>query len=401
MSGRLELPDFALETYFSKWEFKARYHLTASDAESMSVSQLLALGDDADRQAWEQLHLGYTPTWGTDALRAAIADSYAGSSDAGSNDAGPNVIESGDVLAFAGAGEALFWAMQLFVDAGDHVIVTVPNYQSIESVPIAAGVTVDGLPLWTGTGANQRWTLDLERFESLIRPQTTLVSVNFPNNPTGFVPDHETWLEFNQLCQDRGIRVVSDEVYRGIEINPADTLPAAVSINPTALSVSVMSKAYGLPGLRIGWVTSRDREALQRLERAKHYTSICNSGPSEHLAAIALRHGNTILSRNRSIVKENDVNVKTFMGDYPELFDYATPNGGCVAFPRYLGADGADEFCTRAVEEDGVMLLPASIYHSGLADVSKDRFRIGLGRSNVPESLNALRRHLDGRATDH
>lgn len=381
MNGRLALPDFRLETYFSKWEFTARHHLTASDAESMTTAELLALGTDTERSAYEQLHLGYTPTWGTEPLRHAIADTY-------------DSVDSDDVLAFAGAGEALFWAMQLFVEPGDHVIVTVPNYQSIESIPLATGVDIDGLELWTGAGADLQWTLDLERFETLITPKTRLVSVNFPNNPTGFVPDHDTWAAFNAMCHDRGIRVVSDEVYRGVEIEPARTLAPAVDINPSALSVSVMSKAYGLPGLRVGWIASHDREALGRLERAKHYTSICNSAPSEHLAVIALGNGGAILGRNRGIVESNDAAVSAFMSTRPDLFDYASPDGGCVAFPRYLGADGVADFCTRAVEDDGVLLLPNSVYGSELGNVPSDRFRIGLGRTNVPDSLAALGDHL-------
>jgi len=382
MNGRLVLPEFKLETYFSTWEFRARHHLTASDAESMTVAELLAMGTDEDRDAYESLHLGYTPTWGTEPLRQAIAGSY-------------ESLAPTNVLGFAGAGEALFWAMQLFVEPGDHVIVNVPNYQSIESVPLATGVAVSGLPLWSGTGADVRWELDLDRFESLLRPETTLVSVNFPNNPTGFVPDHATWAAFNTLCHDRGIRVVSDEVYRGVETNPADTIAAAADINPSALSISVTSKAYGLPGLRVGWVASQDVEVLRRLERAKHYTSICNSAPSEVLATVALNHGDVILDRNRGIVAANDQIVTEFAQRHPDLFDYETPVGGCVTFPRYLGPEGPAEFCRRAVEESGVFLLPHTVYQSELGDVPEDRFRIGIGRKDVPQSLDALDGHLE------
>lgn len=385
MTGQLNLPDFKLETYFSKWEFTAEHHLTASDAESMTMHEVLALGSDEDRDAYENLHLGYTPTWGTEPVRHAIAGTY-------------NDLAAEDILAFAGAGEALFWSMQLFVSPGDHVIVNVPNYQTIESVPIATGVDVEGLPLWTGSGTDLEWTLDLERFEAMIRPETSLVSVNFPNNPTGFVPDHQTWLAFNELCHARGIRVVSDEVYRGVEIDPANTIPAAADINPTALSISVTSKAYGLPGLRVGWIACQDREALSQLERAKHYTSICNSAPGEALATIALNHGQTILDKNRAIVQANDRIVKDFMDGYPDLFEYRSPVGGCVTFPRYLGADGAADFCTRTVEESGVFLLPHTVFESALANVPTDRFRIGIGRTNVPASLDALAAYLESRS---
>jgi len=377
----LHLPDFALETYFSTWEFVAEHHLTASDIESMTISELLDMGGPADRMAFDHLSLGYTPTWGTTDLREAVAGTYSG-------------VDASDVLAFAGAGEAIFWAMQLFVEAGDHVIVTVPNYQSIESIPMATGVAVDGLRLWTGAESSLAWHLDLDELTSLLRPETRLVSVNIPNNPTGFVPDLDTWLELNQICHDRGVRVVSDEVYRGVELRESTILPAAVEVNPSAMSIGVVSKAYGLPGLRVGWVASRDQEALRRLERAKHYTSICNSGPSEHLAGIALRNSDAILGANRELVARNDRAVATTLGSYPDMFQYASPDGGCVSFPRYLGADGVEEFCRRAVHEDGVLLLPASVYRSDLADVPSDRFRIGMGRADVPDSLLALSRFL-------
>jgi aspartate/methionine/tyrosine aminotransferase len=383
-SHPLSLPDFELETYFSRWEFAAEHHLTASDAESMSLSALLAMGDQSDREAFDQLHLGYTPTWGTPQLRAAVAATY-------------STVETDDVLAFAGAGEALYWAMQLFTEPGDHVIVTVPNYQSMESVPVAVGVDVEGLELWAGTGSDLRWTLDVDRFESMLRPNTKLVGVNFPNNPTGFVPDRETWLVFNRLCHERGVRVVSDEVYRGIEIDPGNTIPAAVDINPSSMSINVTSKAYGLPGLRVGWIATHDRAALADLERAKHYTSISNAGPSEMLTVIALRNSDSILERNRQIVAANDELVAETLGAYRELFEYSSPVGGCVCFPRYLGADGVEAFCSRAVQERGIFLLPASIYRSGIGNVPTDRFRIGLGRTHIPQSLAALVDFLDGR----
>lgn len=380
----LSLPDFVLETFFSEWEFAAEHHLTASDIESMTIRELLDLGDDDDRAAFEELHLGYTPTWGTNALRDAVAQSYSATAPA-------------DILAFAGAGEALFWAMQLFVETGDHVIVTVPNYQSIESIPVATGVAVDGLELWTGSGTDLRWSLDLDRFEALLRPETKLVSVNFPNNPTGFVPDLATWLRFNEICQERRIRLVSDEVYRGVESDPRNTIPAAVDVNPGALSVNVTSKAYGLPGLRVGWIASRDHNALSRLERAKHYTSISNSGPSEHLAVVALKNADTILENNRKLIAANDQLVGETLGAYPDLFEYDTPVGGCVSFPRYMGPDGVESFCQQAVEKHGVLLLPSSVYRSGVGDVPADRFRIGIGRKSVPRSLDALTNFLDSR----
>jgi aspartate/methionine/tyrosine aminotransferase len=185
-----------------------------------------------------------------------------------------------------------------------------------------------------------------------------------------------------------------DEVYRGLEHDAVRTLPQAADQNGRALSLGVMSKAYGLPGLRIGWIACQDTEVLGRLERMKHYLSICNSAPSEVLATIALKAGRTILERNRTLVRENRRCVEQFMARHRDRFEWSDPDGGCIAFPRFLGPEGVDEFCRAAVEESGVLLLPNSVFQSRLAPVPTDRFRIGFGRRNVPAALAQLEAHL-------
>ncbi len=374
------LPDFRLEAYFSRWEFAARHHLTASDAETTTVAELLALGTDADREAFAALRLGYTETWGTPPLRAAIASTY-------------ETCAADDVLVFAGAEEAIYWLMRLLAGPGDHLVVTVPNYQAIETLPLANGADVTGVLLDPLDG----WRLDVDAVRAALRPSTTAVVVNVPNNPTGALPDQATWRALAELCDEAGVRLVSDEVYRGIELDSARTLPQAADLLPAAVSVNVMSKAYGLPGLRVGWVACRDHALLEALERHKHYTSICDAGPSEFLATVALRARDQVLARTRGIVAANLPVFDAFFARHPDLFEWAAPDGGCVAFPRYLGADGVEDFCRDLVETEGVLLLPASIYASELARVPADRFRIGVGRRDPEPALEALERFLAGR----
>ena len=375
------LPEFRLESYFSRWEFTARHHLTASDAETLTLSELLALGTEEDRQAFAALPLGYIETWGTARLREAVAGSY--------ETCGPD-----DVLAFAGAEEGLYWLVQLLAGPGDHVVVTVPNYQAVETLPLAAGAEVTGVLL----DPERDWRLDVDDVRAALRPNTTAVLVNVPNNPTGALPDQATWRALGDLCHEAGVRLVSDEVYRGIEVDPARTLPHAADLSPTAVSVNVMSKAYGLPGLRVGWVASRDHALLEALERHKHYTSICNAGPSEFLAALALRAGDRVLERTRGIVAANVPVFDAFFARHADLFEWSAPDGGCVAFPRYLGGDGVEAFCRELVETEGVLLLPASIYASDLAPVPADRFRIGVGRRDPGPALAALEEFLARRS---
>jgi len=368
------LPDFRLEVYLGRWEFEARHHLTASDAETVSVAEVLG---PEGMEALAGLPLSYTTTWGSEPLRAAIAATY--------DDVAPE-----DVLVFAGAEEAMFWGMQELAGPGEHAIVTVPNYQAMESVQVAGGADVSGLALDPERG----WALDLEALEALLRPETRLVAVNFPNNPTGALPDPATWAALCALCAERGIRLFSDEVYRGLE--PAGTPPLAQAADLAVdfVSMGVMSKAYGLPGLRIGWLASRDRALLERLERRKHYTSICSAGPSELIAAAALRRGAELRARNRAIIDANLPVFEAFFAEREALFAWEAPQAGCVCFPRYLGADGVEAFCRALVEQAGVVLLPASIYASALAPVPADRFRIGVGRRDPEPALAALDAYL-------
>jgi aspartate/methionine/tyrosine aminotransferase len=371
------LPDFRLETYFAKWEFKARYHLTASDAETVSVRDLLALADADGRERWDSLSLGYTESRGMPQLREAIAATY-------------DSLTADDILCFAGAEEALYLVPQALLGADDHAIVLTPNYQAAEAVPLAI-CAVTGVALREADG----WALDVDAIEAALRPNTRLVSVNFPNNPTGAVPSPESWMRLVRLCDERGIHLLSDEVYRGLE--QGDPLPQAADHSTTAISVGVMSKAYGLPGLRIGWIASRDHELLDRVARAKNYTTICNSAPSEVLALIALRARESLLDRNRGIIATNLPLFDEFFARHTDLFEWSAPQGGCVTFPRYLGPDGVERMCAELVEQAGVLLLSASMYASSLTAVASDRFRIGVGRRDPEPGLAAWDEWLVGR----
>jgi aspartate/methionine/tyrosine aminotransferase len=386
----LTLPSFRLEAFFAQWEFAARHHLTASDGQTVTVGELLEIAG-TDPAELLGLELGYVPTTGTDALREAVAGTFAGTARGGRAAVAPQ-----DVLAFAGAEEALLLALSELLSPGDHAVVTVPNYQAMESVPIATGAEVTGLPLWTGSGESLRWTLDVDRVRAALRPTTKVVAVNVPNNPTGFVPDLDAWLALAALCEERGIVLFSDEVYRGVEADPARTLPPAVEVCATGMTLDVTSKSLGLPGLRVGWLVSRDRALLGRIEARKHWTSICNAGPSELLATLAVRNAGALRARLRAVLDANTKTFDAFFADHAQWFDWQAPDGGCVAFPRYRGPDGVEEFCARILAERGVLLLPASLYASDLATVPADRFRIGLGRRDPEPALAEVAAFLAG-----
>jgi len=368
--------DFALETFFSEWEFLARHHMTASDVESFSISELLASASPEDREAFEHQWLGYTQTYGAPELRQEIAATY-------------ETIEDADLLCFAGAEEGLYTAMRVLLEPTDHVLVVVPNYQAAETLPLDS-CEVSGVPLDGDAG----WSLNLDLVKREIRPNTRLLSINFPNNPTGAVLERKTFDELVELCRRHGIYLFSDEVFRGIERDETRRLPQVADVYERGLSLNVMSKAYGLPGLRVGWIACKDHQLLQKMERYKHYLSICNAAPSERLALIALRAREKILQRNRALVSTNREILTEFFGNYPDLFEWTPPDGGCVGFPRYLGPGSADDFCEDLLRKSGVLLLPPRVYRSDLLPTPQDRFRIGFGRRALAEGLAAFRRYL-------
>ncbi len=370
------LPEFRLETHFARWEFKAQYHMTASDAQSMSLSELMAMASPEDRAAFEHLWLGYTETFGAPDLLEEIAQLYANS-------------DSSNVLCFAGASEGIFAANKILLDSDSHAIAITPNYQSHESLPLSICDTT-GVPL----EADDNWSLDIDRIAQAIKPNTRLVTINFPHNPTGAILPRERLDALIELCRKHGIYILSDEIFNGLGRSGTEHLPYITDLYERGLSLNVMSKAYGLPGLRIGWIACADTELLQRMEKVKHYLSICNSAPSERLALIALKNRERILARNCQIIDENLLKLNAFFARHSGLFEWRISDGSCMAFPRYLGADGVELFTQRLVQEAGVLLLPGSIYASSLTPTPTDRFRIGFGRRGIDEGLAAMDDYL-------
>ncbi len=370
------LPDFRLETHFSKWEFKARYHLTASDAQTLSLSELLAMATPAQREQFENMQLGYTETYGALDLREAIADMYPQRS-------------ADEVLCFAGASEGIFAANSVLLDKDSHVVVVTPNYQSHETLPVAI-CEATGVPLNPDDG----WSLDIDEVAAAIRPNTKLVTINFPHNPTGTILPLDRYMALVELCRRHGIYILHDEIFNGLGPSDAAHLPFITEVYERGLSLNVMSKAYGLPGLRIGWIACADKAVLSKMERMKHYLSICNSGPSERLALIAQQNREKLLARCCAVVDENLPKWDAFFARYTDLFDWQRPDGSCTAFPRYKGREGVEQFTHNLVEQSGVLLLPSTIYQSELGDTPTDRFRLGFGRHNLDEGLGAFEGYL-------
>jgi aspartate/methionine/tyrosine aminotransferase len=272
----MQPPPFLLERFFAAHEFTSRYLLSSSDCEAWTIEELLAFEPEAEK-AFKELWLGYTESTGAPSLRAEIARIY-------------QHIADDQVLVHTGAEEAIWIYMNSVLKAGDHVIVQTPCYQSLLQVPQYIGCEVTQ---WRMTYEG-RWDLYLAGLEAAIRPDTRLVVMNSPHNPTGFQMSRAFQRQAIELAKRQGALVFFDEVYRELEHNPGDRLPAGCDLYDRATSLGVMSKTYGLPGLRIGWIATHDLETYRAMAALKDYTTMCNSAPSEFLATLALRRRNTL-----------------------------------------------------------------------------------------------------------
>ncbi|HUI90222.1 MAG TPA: aminotransferase class I/II-fold pyridoxal phosphate-dependent enzyme [Anaerolineales bacterium] len=367
----MDLPPFKLERYFAEYEFKSRYLLCSSDCESMTVAELLSLEPGA-AEKFQSHWLGYTESQGSPALRQVICGIY-------------ETLEPENILVHSGAEEAIFLFMHAALQAGDHLIVHWPCYQSLTDVARSIGCDVS---LWTAREENG-WAPDTHELPGMMRPNTKAIIINTPHNPTGYLMSHEDFVSVHDFARDNNLLLFSDEVYRESEYDPATRVPAACDLGDYAVSLGVTSKTYGLAGLRIGWIATKNRKIYERMASLKDYTTICSSAPGEFLAEVALRNRQKLVDRNLDIIQHNLSVTDDFFQRHAQLFSWIRPRAGSMAFPHYLGGD-VELWCAALVRKAGVLLLPGSMYEE-----RANHFRLGLGRKNLPEAILRLDEFLE------
>jgi len=368
----VKIPTFALERYFAQHEFTARYLLSCSDCEALSMNALLDMADAESLSLWENLELHYTESQGHPVLRESIADIYEN-------------IDKSNILV-AAPEEAIFLFMHALLEADDHVVVMTPAYQSLHEVARSIGCAVD---CWEPSGESD-WHFDVGSLEAKLRPDTRLVVINFPHNPTGYLPSRDDLHAIVEMTQNRGIYLLADEMYRFLETDPDTTLPAACELYENAVSLFGLSKSFGLPGLRIGWLASQNKDILARALALKDYTTICNSAPSEILGIMGVRNRTKIVESQLQRLRKNLSVLDRFFDDYDDLFRWSRPCGSSVGFPEMLIGQDTSEFCDELVKKAGIMLVPSKLFQFGERHV-----RIGFGRDNLPEVISVFAKYLD------
>lgn len=380
------LRPFALERFFARYEFNVKHLLCCSDSDPLKLAELLELADEDSRLQWSSLSLAYTQSQGLPELRSEIARVHY------------IRIQAANVLV-AAPQEAIYLAMRALLSHTDTIICMVPGYQSLYEIAASIGATTKFWYPKTDQATGQL-VYDVADLAALVQEAGSprLVVVNAPHNPSGWLPSLTDWQEIVNICRTAKSYLFSDEMYRGLELDPARRLPAAADVYPEkGISLSGVSKTVGLPGLRLGWLATHEEAFLRKVATLKDYTTICTAAPSEVLALMALRAWDRLLERQLGIIKTNLEILEGFARRWEGVVEWKASVAGTMAFPRFKTAMSAGELCRELAEAHGVLLLPSSVYDAvpgGEGDEGgahmEQRCRIGYGRRDLPEALERL-----------
>ncbi|MFL5758225.1 MAG: aminotransferase class I/II-fold pyridoxal phosphate-dependent enzyme [Thermomicrobiales bacterium] len=371
----MKIETFALERWMSTWEVKVEYDIAESGIFPMSTRELLDFEPPAERDQvlsrLLDLRLGYSEARGTEELRSIIASTY-------------KSTDADEILITTGAIEANFLLFNALLEAGDHVVAVYPAYQQLFSVARAIGCD---LSLWELRPENN-FIYDLDELRRLVTPKTRLIVINTPHNPTGAMLSTHQVKDIYDLAESVGANVLSDEAYRWLDLPGGDAFaPPTRNLGPHGISVGTVSKPFGLPGLRIGWIAA-SADLIARCWSMRDYVSLSPGKLNDALAVLAFKHLDRIVERTHEIVGENMPTAERWFAEHADLVSWTPPRGGLLALMRYNLAIASRELSDKLAADYSVMLAPGSAFgYEGY-------LRLGVGQ-NPPVFAEGLRRTAD------
>ena len=351
----MKIKDFLCEQWMTAYEKQAVYNMTDTSFQALSFPTLLAL----EPAALDDVVLDYGDITGDEALKREILKLYRTGS-----------VEQ--ITCMPGALCANQHVMDALLEAGDHVIAFVPGYQQFYEYPRSLGCEVTTVAYVEEDG----WRFPVEKVQEAIRPNTKMIVLASPSNPTGTRLDAADWQALVALCRPRGIYILCDEVYRGLDL---ERTPSVSDCYERGIATSSLSKIFALPGLRLGWVKA-NREVIERLNVRRDYTFISTGPLTDRLALAALRHKETILEANRRRLAKNQETLKAWLADN-ESFSVVLDPLSPVAFLRYEAGIPSTALCRRALRERGIFFVPGSCFEVD------QHLRLGMGRD--PEAFES------------
>lgn len=357
------------------------FSLSNSYAQPLTHPELieltLARGDRELVEAYNRHPLGYTSNGGSLDLREQIAAMY-----------GPSITAE-NILVFPGAQVALQVAACALTNGHTHSIVFDPAYQSTQEAPVHAGSQVTRITLRASNG----WQIDPDEVRAAIRENTRYMVINEPYNPAGTLMSRELQSELISIADEHGIYMLSDEVYRLLEHDPADRLPPMADVYKRGISCVTMSKPWGACGVTIGWLAFPDLAIKQPLVDVQYFGTACPSRASELQALMVLRASDAILSKNLAIIRTNLRLLDAFVARYADLFEWVRPKAGAIAFIRFKGPLSSSELGEHLAAA-AIGIKPAYCF-TDVVTADKDYFRVGFGEEQLPRALEALTRFVE------
>lgn len=369
----MNIAPFATEHFYAQYEFNTPYQLCNSDCETVTVAELLAMAGMTPADLGD-LSLGYTESQGNPALREAIAVTYA-------------TAVAGDIVMLGTPVEGIYLAARALLEPGDEVIVLTPAYDALINL-FEHVVGAERVHRWAFEATAGGWQLDLDRLERLITPRTRLIVANFPHNPTGFLPTRAQLERLTAVVERHDLWLFYDEMYFGLVHSGTPAVPSAADLTPRAVVLSGLSKTYGLPGLRTGWLVIQDAALRANVLNWKFYTSICPPAPSEFLALAAWRVRDPLRARNIARIERNLALADAFFARWPERFVWRRPLAGSTALVK-MNIPSVTRLADRLAVEAGVLIHPAVTLGS-----DDQHMRMGFGRDGFAAALERFEAYL-------
>ena len=366
----MNIKPFAVEEWMNEYEVGARYNIAETCVDSVSLDELFALtGEDKDAflKDFCARRLTYGDIWGSDGLREGVCGLY-------------HTVKPGEVVLTHGAAGANHHVFCSLISAGERVVSIMPTYQQLYSIPASIGAEVAIMHL----KQENSYLPDLDELKALVTPETKMICINNPNNPTGALMSREQLEEIVEIARGVGAYILCDEVYR--HLTQEDSWSESIAdLYEKGISVSSMSKVFSLAGLRMGWIATHDEAALCAFLSHRDYNLISCGMFDDAVASIALRHSDAMLRRNQTIVRENLAILDAWVAAH-EHFYYTKPKAGTTALVYYDFDVPSYDFCKRMYRETGAFVTPGDCFEQ------PHSMRIGYAcdKQTLTEGLAAL-----------
>ncbi|WP_299892754.1 aminotransferase [uncultured Ruegeria sp.] len=339
----MRIEPFGVEIWMNEWETRCDWNLAETCVESLTIQELLTLtGRNAnDLSDLLDMKMTYGAIEGSDRLRRAIAALYDDQS-----------VEN--IIVTHGTIGANMLVHRTLVSTGDRVVAIVPTYQQHYSIPASIGADVHQLQL----REENAFLPNLDELRDLVTPDTRLIALNNPNNPTGALMDRAMLEDIAVIARAAGAWVLCDEVYRGTDQTGSGMTESIADIYEKGISTAGMSKAYSLAGLRLGWIAA-PKQIIGAVTIHRDYDTISVGMIDDHFAALALENADKVLERSQRIIRGNLAILQAWVAQEPKV-SWVKPDSGTTALLKYDLPINSRDFCVRLLQETGVMLTPGS-----------------------------------------